>query len=432
MSDRSQEAERLEHYFDRLWPLPRSITGDGVRVTHDILNEICPLNRHEVPTGTEVLDWTVPKEWKVNKAYIRAPDGTRLLDFEDNNLYLLNYSVPFKGVVSRQELEEHLYSIPEQPELIPYRTSYYRSAWGFCLPHSLRQSLPDGNYEVTIDTELFDGSLTFSEAVLPGEEEGEVLFTSYTCHPSLAINELSGPLTTAFLYRRIAKWKTRRLTYRFLFAPETIGAICYLADCGERLKDTLKAGYVITCVGDNGKPRIKRSKRGNTEADRAAQYVMERQHIPHRIIDFSPSGSDERQYCSLGFNLPFASLTRSAYGEYPEYHTSGDNKSLMDFGAMTETLDLYEQIASALDQNLIPRNLVVKGEPQLSKYGNFYNRKDHVLGTEETMALKWLVHFSDGGTDLLSIAGMSGIPIEVVHGVAEQLVAAGIMKIESC
>jgi aminopeptidase-like protein len=428
MKNPNDEAKLIEAYFDRLWPLPRSITGEGVRQTHDILNEICPLERHEIPSGTQVLDWTIPPEWRVNHAYLIMPDGKKILDFNDNNLYLLNYSIAFKGTLSRQELEPHLYSIPDQPDAIPYRTSYYNPKWGFCLPHALRQSLPDGEYRVEIETEHFDGSLTLSEAILPGESDEEVLFSSYTCHPSLAINELSGPLLTAFLYRRIAGWKERRLTYRFLFAPETIGAIAYLAKRGDLLKQKLKAGYVITCVGDNGAPRMKRSKRGNTEADRAAEYVLKNSPYDYRIVDFTPSGSDERQYCSIGFDLPFASLSRTTYGEFPEYHTSNDNKALMDFLAMSKTLDLYENIARALDMNLTVKNKVIHGEPQMSKYGNLYKSQNHAMGTEETLALKWLIHYADGTRDLLEIAHMSKIALPTLFMVAQKLLSLKIAE----
>lgn len=417
----NQESDQLEAYFDRLWPIFRSITGEGVRQTHDILRELLPLKRYEVPSGTEVLDWTVPKEWRVHEAYIETPDGRRVFDVLENNLHLLNYSTPFSGILSRAELDKHLFSLPDRPEAIPYHTSYYKPNWGFCLTHNQRLALPEGNYRVHIDTEHFDGSLTLSEAVLPGESDREVLFTSYTCHPSLAINELSGPLLNAFLYRRIAAWPNRRLTYRFLSGPETIGAICYLAMRGAELKQKLEAGYVITCVGDEGAYRLKRSKQNVTVAERAAIYVLDQLKVDYRVINFNPSGSDERQYCSIGYNLPFTVLTRTAFGEYPEYHTSDDNKSLMNFPAMCETLDCFEKIAKTIDQNIHITNNIAHGEPQMSKYGDLYNPISGLQANEQLMALKWLIHYGDGEHDLLTIAEMSGIGVEVLSGVAAQL-----------
>lgn len=422
----TDETRELERYFDRLWPLLRSITGDGVRATHDILTEVAPLERHEIPTGSEALDWIVPDEWRVREAYLVGPDGERVLDAHDNNLHLLNYSAPFTGTVSRAELDEHLFSLPDQPDAIPYRTSYYRRRWGFCLSHRQRVALPDGDYRVVIDTEHFAGSLTLSEAVLPGETDEEVLFTTYTCHPSLALNELSGPLLTAFLYRRIAAWPQRRLTYRFVFGPETIGSICYLAMRGEEMKRKLNAGYIVTCVGDDGDYRLKLSRRGASLADRAARHAL--QGLPHSVVDFGPSGSDERQYCSIGFNLPVASITRTAYGNYPGYHNSGDNKSLMDFDAMTRTLDLYERIARILDLNERVRNRVVHGEPQMSKYGELYPTVSQGYPGDQAMALKWLIQLADGETDLIAIAERSALDVELLADVASRLVDVGLFE----
>lgn len=422
-----QESNLIEDYFDRLWPLARSITGVGVRETHDIINDICPLKTYEIPSGTSVLDWVVPKEWRVNHAYLIAPNGRKILDFDKNNLHLLNYSVSYSGSMPLKQLQNHLYSIPEQPDAIPYRTSYYDPQWGFCLSHSQRTGLEDGVYRVEIDTEHFDGSLTLSEAVVPGESDEEVVFTSYTCHPSLAINELSGPLITAFLYRRIAAWERHRLTYRFLFAPETIGAICYLQMRGDTLKEKLQAGYVVTCVGDDSAFSLKRSKRENTQADRAAQLALEQRNLDYNVVDFSPSGSDERQYCSIGYNLPFASLSRSVYGEYPEYHTSLDNKDLMKFHSMVETLDVYESIAENLDKNVVPVNKKIYGEPQMSKYSKeIYSSRDHSFASDETLALKWLLHFADGRHDMIEISKRSGIDVGTLFNVSERLRQIGV------
>jgi aminopeptidase-like protein len=312
---------------------------------------------------------------------------------------------------------------------VPYQTSYYKPNWGFCIAHNERPALPDGEYRVVIDTEHFAGTLTVSEAILPGEESGQVLFTTYTCHPSMALNELSGPLLTALLYRRIAAWPKRRLTYRFVFGPETIGAICYLHRFGKELIEKLVAGYVVSCVGDDGSYTLKRSKRRDTLADRAAQHVLDKQSLAYRTIEFHPSGSDERQYCSQGFNLPMASLIRTVYGEYPEYHTSDDNKSLMDFDAMTRTLDVYEQIARTIDRSPKVRNTVIYGEPQFSRRGgDLYPALSTRLPDEYALALKWLIHYADGERDLLEIAKMSGLDPDLLLDVAERAMALGVFE----
>lgn len=427
-ADRSAEASLLESYFDRLWPILRSITGEGVRESHTIIGELAPLQRYEFPSGEQVLDWIVPPEWKVREAYVTAPDGRRILDVRENNLHLLNYSVPFSGTVGREELDKHLFSNPERPHAVPYQTSYYRPNWGFCIAHDDRLALPEGEYQVVIDTELFPGSLTVSEAILPGEVDRQVLFTTYTCHPSLAINELSGPLLTAFLYRRIAAWPKRRLTYRFVFGPETIGAICYLHRFGKEVLEKMLAGYIVTCVGDDASYTLKHSKRRTTLADRAAQYVLNKRGIVPTIVEFHPSGSDERQYCSMGFNLPMASLMRTVYGEYPEYHTSDDNKSLMDFEAMTHTLDVYEDIARTIDRSPKVRNTVIYGEPQFSRRGDLYPTLSLRLPNAYALALKWLIHYADGNRDLLELAEMSGGDIDILAEMAECGIALGVFE----
>jgi aminopeptidase-like protein len=412
----SESIEEIELLLDRLWPILRSITGDGVRETLTILSEVAPLSRIEVASDTRVFDWTVPPEWVVREAYVLTPTGERILDVHKNNLHLLNYSAPFSGTLTRAQLDEHLYSLPEQPQAIPYITSYYERRWGFCISQHQRDQLPEGDYEVAIDTEHIQGSLSIGEAVLPGdgegerEGEGEVLISSYTCHPSLANNELSGPLVAAFLYRRLSRWRSRRLTYRFVFAPETIGAIAYLSLRGEHLREHLLAGYVVSCVGVGDRFTLKRSRRGDTLADRAALHVLDQLPEQPRVLDFFPSGSDERQYCSPGFNLPVASVMRSMYGTYPEYHTSLDDRELISCRALQESIDVYERILRVLDTNrsYVSRNPMC--EPQLAPR-NLYS----TLGTREsagfTDALLWVLNYADGEHDLLEVAGMSGIAL---------------------
>jgi aminopeptidase-like protein len=401
----------LEALFDRLWPLLRSLSGAGVRATHDILNELVPLERIEVPSGTRAFDWTVPKEWIVREAYVQAPDGSRVADVADNNLHLINYAAPFRGTISRAELDRHLHSRPDLPDAIPYVTSYYEPRWGFCLNERRRRALPEGNYEIVVDTNLVDGSMTLSEAVLSGEESAEVLISTYTCHPSLANNELSGPIAAAFLYRRLAAWPERRLTYRFVFAPETIGALAYLSMRGDLLRQRLAAGYVVTCVGLDTHFTYKRSREGDSLADRAAAYALKHLSGAYELRDFSPVGSDERQYCSPGFNLPVGSLMRGVYGEYPEYHTSLDNKSLISFEALQGSIDAYESICRVLDQNLTFKSLYPYGEPQLGRRG-LYPTLSTADQRRHVEALMWVLNMADGDNDLLSIAERSGLALE--------------------
>jgi len=334
-----ESLSELESYFDRLWPILRSITGEGVRQTHDILGELVKLERFEIPSGTAVFDWFIPKEWVVNEAYLLDPSGQKIIDVKENNLHLLNYSTSFKGTLSRDELDKHLHSLPNQASAIPYLTTYYKERWGFCLSQKQRDKLPQGNYTVVIDTDHKEGSLTLSEALLKGSSQDEVLISTYTCHPSMANNELSGPLVAAFLYKRLAQQKNRRLNYRFVFLPETIGAITYLKMQGEHLKKHTKAGFVITCAGNDAPFTYKCSRQGNSLADRVAKQALKNHE--HNILPFSPLGSDERQYCSPAFNLPIGSLMRSMYGRYPEYHTSLDNKSFISFKALQESIDMY-------------------------------------------------------------------------------------------
>jgi len=428
----SESAAEIESCFDRLWPLHRSLTGEGVRRTHDILGEIVPLNRIEVPSGTVVFDWTVPKEWVVRQAYLVDPNGKRILDVADSNLHLVNYAVPFRGRLSRQELDAHLYSLPDQPDAVPYVTSYYQPRWGFCLSQRQRDALPDGEYQVLVDTDHIDGAMTISEAVLPGDTAQEVLISTYTCHPSMANNELSGPLAATFLARRIAGWRRRRLTYRFVFVPETIGAIAYLSLRGEHLKRHVAAGYVVTCVGLDQPFTYQRSQRHDTLADRAALHVLRSSALPHEVRDFHPTGSDERQYCSPGFDLPVGSLLRGPYTQYPEYHTSLDNKNLISFDALRGTIDLLEATCRALDVNATYRSLAPFGEPNLGKRGLYPSvggKRANMDHRQRARATLWLVNQANGERDLLTIAQRSGMPLELLSDIAQECVDKGLFEI---
>lgn len=299
-------AQELESLFDRLWPILRSISGPGARQTHEVLGEIAPLKRIEVPSGTRVFDWTIPKEWRVQEAFVLCPDGRRILDVRDNNLHLLNYSAPFRGIVSQQELDRHLFSRPNLPDAVPYVTSYYKERWGFCIADSERRNLPDGDYQVVIDADLVEGSLTLSECILPGESDEEIFFSSFTCHPSMANNELAGPLVQAVLCRELARRASRRYTYRFVWHPETIGSIAYLHLRGDTLKRRMAAGFGFCCVGDGRRLTFKESRCGTTLADKVAEFCLKRYASKQTFIKpFEPFDGDERQYCSPGFDLPY-------------------------------------------------------------------------------------------------------------------------------
>lgn len=420
-------ASQLERYFDRLWPLLRSLTREGVRRTHNILSEIVPLSRFEVPTGTAVLDWQIPKEWIVRSAYVVDPLGRRILDVERNNLHLVNYSIPFRGRVPKSEFERHLHSKPDMPAAVPYVTSYYEPRWGFCLRHDERLALPEGDYEVVIDTELADGALTLSEAFLKGESHKEILISTYTCHPSLANNELSGPLVASFLYQALSKRSQRRLSYRFVFAPETIGSIAYLSFRGRHLKEHLVGGLVLTCIGDRGPFTYKRSREGNSVMDRACAIYL-RHHFPDTVcVDFYPHGSDEKHYCSPGFNLPIGALMRTSPDKYAQYHTSLDNKEFISFDKLAEAVDVIANVLEVIDRNATYVNLFPFGEPRLGARGlmGTLSRPEH--RTKELMAIRWLLNMSDGKHDLLSIAERSQLDPLIISDAALRCSKAGLL-----
>ena len=422
--------DEVAAYFDRLWPLPRSITCEGVRASHDILGEIVPLQRTEIPSGTRCFDWMIPKEWIVREAYVVTPAGDRILDFSENNLHLVSYSMPFRGRMTLQELDSRLFSLPHMPEAVPYRTSYYKEDWGFCISQNQRDSLAEGEYEVVVDSDLVNGSMTMSECVLPGETKQEVLISTYTCHPSMANNELSGPLVAAFLARRLAALPKRHLTYRFVFQPETIGAIATLQRIGDHLRKNLVAGYVVTCVGDTGNFSYKRSRRGDTLADRACEHILANSGGPAKITDFRPMGSDERQYCSPGFDLPVGVLSRSEPGTYPHYHTSLDNRDVISFEAICESIDMYYRLCLLLESNRVYRSQVMYGEPHLSKYDLYPTLGGSADAYFEVGDILWLMSLADGSRDLLAVAERSGSEFGRLVELAQRCVEAGLMKEE--
>ena len=419
----------IEYYFDKLWKIHRSLTGDGNRESVKILTDLIDLKTDEVPSGTECFDWTVPPEWNVKEAWIKDKKGNKIIDFSENNLHLLGYSSPIDKKISLKELKEHIYTLPDQPDLIPYLTSYYKRRWGFCMSHNQFLKLKDEDYEVFIDSTLDDnGSMTIADAILEGSSGREILFSTYLCHPSMANNELSGPLVAAFLYRELKKLPNRYYTYRFVFLPETIGSIYYLSRYGEHLKSKMDAGFVLTCVGDSGPFTYKRSRRGDSLADRCAETVLKQTEKEFVIEDFFPSGSDERQYCSPGWNLPVGSLMRTRYGEYPEYHTSADNKDFISFASMEQSVFKYLEIITLLENNFRYKNRLPYCEPQLSKRGLYPTLGSQKEQSDFVEIMMWLLNLSDGTHDLIEISERCRIPIRKLIPVALRLVKAGILK----
>ncbi|MCB0107439.1 MAG: DUF4910 domain-containing protein [Caldilineaceae bacterium] len=415
----NNSGEAMHALMAELYPICRSITGNGVRQTLRILQKQIPLTMHEVPTGTPVFDWTVPKEWNIRDAYIKNGAGEKIVDFQQSNLHILNYSTPIARKMSLEELKPHLFSIPEQPQCIPYRTSYYREAWGFCLAHSLLESLTENEYEVFIDSELGDGSLTYGELFLPGASDETVLISTHCCHPSLCNDNLSGLALSTFLAQAMTERK-RRYSYRFLFLPGTIGSISWLA-LHEAEARKIRHGLVVACVGDAGQMTYKKSRRDNAEIDRAVTYVLEQSGEPFEIIPFSPYGYDERQYCSPGFNLAVGSLTRTPHGRFPEYHTSDDNLSFVRPAALVDSLAKYLDVIAVLENNRTYRNLNPMCEPQLGKRGLYSalgGRKD---AQASQMAMLWVLNLSDGEHSLLDIAEQSNLSFALLAEIAQTL-----------
>lgn len=425
MFDTQAAGDAMHGLMAELYPICRSITGDGVRATLRRLQQDIPLTLHEVPTGTQVFDWTVPKEWNVRDAFVKNAQGEKVIDFQRSNLHLVSYSVPVHQKMTLAELKPHLFSLPEQPDLIPYRTAYYHETWGFCVSHQLLESLPDGEYEVWIDTVLAPGHLTYGEYYLPGETEDEILISCHCCHPSLGNDNLSGIALSTFLACHL-QTQPRHYAYRFLFIPGTIGSITWLAQ-HEAQTPRIKHGLVVACVGDAGQLTYKRSRRGNAEIDRAVSHVLKTAGKPYEIVDFSPYGYDERQYCSPGFNLPVGSLTRTPHGRYPEYHTSADNLDLVQPAALADSLSTYLAVIEVLEHNRLYQSTNPKCEPQLGKrglYGKFGGQK---AAKAQEMAMLWVLNLADGNHSLLDMAERAHLPFPIVRQVADTLLAHGLL-----
>lgn len=418
--------ERMHRFIAELYPLCRSITGEGLRETLRRLRARIPLEIHEVPTGTQVLDWTIPREWNIRAAWLKGPTGEKVVDFARSNLHVVNYSVPVRTRLPLAELRPHLHTLPEHPDWIPYRTSYYKEDWGFCLPHRQLEAMPEGEYEVHIDSRLEDGALTYGELLLPGEQADEVLFSCHVCHPSLCNDNLSGLALAASLAQALGE-SPRRYSYRFLFLPGTIGAIAWLARNRERV-DRIRHGLVVACVGDPGKFHYKRSRRGDADIDRAVVLALRHHPAGFEARDFSPFGYDERQYCSPGFDLPVGSLTRTPHGRFPEYHTSADDLDLVRPQALAESLAAYRSVVEILENDGRYLNLFPHGEPQLGKRGLYRALGGLPDPGRLQMALLWVLNQSDGRHSLVDIAQRADLPFPAVHQAAEILREHGLLR----
>ena len=426
--DDAARAARMRSRMEQLYPICRSITGDGVRRTLDVIGEALhpgpALERRTVPSGTAAYDWTVNDEWNVRDAWIADATGRRLVDFREHNLHLVGYSVPVRARMSMDELRPHLHTLPEHPDWIPYRTTYYKRTWGFCLTQRQLEAMGEGPFDVVVDTTLEPGELTYGELAIPGETAEEVLFTSHVCHPSLANDNLSGIVVAVELARALAALPSRRFSYRFVFAPGTIGSITWLSR-NRRLLDHIRHGLVLTGLGGPGPLVYKRTRRGDRTIDRAATHVVNRSG--GEVRDYSPYGYDERQFNAIGFDLPVGRLSRTPHGEFPEYHTSADD---LDFVKDEELLDAYAalmRIVEILENDAAYVNLSPHGEPQLGKRG-LYPTTGGKSASDAVMAMLWTLGYSDGSATLLDIADRADLDFAQVCSAASDLAGAGLLE----
>jgi len=415
---------KLYNFIERLYPICRSITGNGVRQTLNFIKEIIPLEITEVPTGTKVFDWTVPKEWNINDAYILNNNGDKIIDFKKSNLHVVNYSIPIDKEITFVELEQHIFTLPDHPDWIPYRTSYYKENWGFCMSQNQFLALKNENYQVVIDSTLESGNLTYGEFYLPGKLKDEVLISTHICHPSMCNDNLSGISVTTYLANYL-KNKNLKYSYRFVFVPATIGAITWLAENEENVKN-IKFGLVAALLGDEGNFTYKRSRIGNTEIDKIVSYVLKSEVENFQIVDFTPYGYDERQYCSPGFNLPVGRLTRTPNGEFPEYHTSADNLEFVKPDKLGESFELYKKIIEIIEQDQTYVNSSPKGEPQLGKRGLYNSVAGNIK--EYELALLWVLNMSDGNNSLMDITEKSNLPFSIIYKASQDLLDVNLLK----
>ncbi|MBW4453343.1 MAG: DUF4910 domain-containing protein [Nostoc indistinguendum CM1-VF10] len=419
-------SHKMYQLISDLYPLCRSITGDGLRKTLDIIQKNIPLSIHDIPTGTEVFDWTIPKEWNIRDAFIKNSQGEKIIDFHESNLHIVNYSINIHEKMSLQDLKAHLFTLPDRPDWIPYRTSYYKENWGFCLSHNQLLELKDEVYEVCIDSSLENGYLTYGEYYIRGKKPDEILISCHTCHPSLCNDNLSGLALATFLAKHLSQISPS-YSYRFLFIPGTIGSITWLA-LNEVSVNKIKHGLVVTCVGDSGKSHYKKSRQGNAEIDKAVTQVLKNSGQDYEIMEFSPYGYDERQFCSPGFNLPVGCFMRSPHGTYPQYHTSADNLDLVkpqyladSFSKLLSVLDIIENDKKYLNQN-------PKCEPQLGKRGLYSAIGGQTDTKKSEMAMLWILNLSDGNHTLLDISEKSSLEFDLIKKTADTLLQFNLLK----
>lgn len=418
------ELAEMNQLFDELFPIMRSITGEGVRETIRILQKYVPLEMERIPTGTQVFDWEIPKEWVIREAWIKDEHGNTIVDIKDLNLHVVNYSEPIDEWLTLEELKPHIYTVPHLPEAVPYVISYYKERWGFCMSQKQLDSLPEGNYHVYIDSEKIDGELNFAHCILPGKSEKEVLISTYICHPSMANNELSGPIVAAFLYNRLKQWKERQLTYRFVFVPETIGSIAYLYKYGTHLKKYLYSGAVLTCLGGKEhRLNYKMSRNPNAPLNHLITYLNEKENYGMPVRPFTPlNGSDERQYCSPGFNLSVGQFSKMTYATYPGYHNSLDTKEAMTIEALLDSLNEIEHLLKLQELNGYYINLKPFGEPKLGKYDLYpdinsptswrRSSSKKIDNRQQLNQILMLLNYSDGQHRLSDIAKMLNYSLE--------------------
>jgi aminopeptidase-like protein len=416
----------LYEWAEQLFPLSRSLSGSGVRSTLEFLSsKVNSMTVQEIPSGTEAFDWVVPQEWEVSQAYIEDMQSNRLVDWKQNNLHLVGYSTPINAVIEKEELLRHLHFLDGQPDAIPYVTSYYEKQWGFCLSKNQLDQIGSGPFKVVIDSKHFDGVLNYGEIVIPGNSEEEILFSTYICHPSMANNELSGPVIATAIAHWLENLNPRRYTYRLLFLPETIGSLYYLSRNLETLKKNVKAGYVLTCLGDSAMFSYIPSRLGNTLADRVAKCALE-ENGQFKSYSWLDRGSDERQYCAPGVDLPVCSVTRSKYHEYLEYHTSLDNLDFISPDALEGSLDLFRSIVLILENNSKPV-VATLGEPQLGKRGLYPNLSTKNAWSEIADLMN-IISFCDGNHDMIDIASKCRIPISKVMENIHTLTQHGLVR----
>lgn len=435
--------------MEELFPICRSITGDGVRLTLEIIRKIIDLKIYEIPSGTKVFDWDIPKEWNIKDAYIIDPEGKKIVDFKISNLHVLNYSIPINKKISLTELKKHIHTIPEKPDLIPYVTSYYSENWGFCMSHKQFLALKEGEYHVVIDSTLEDGFLTYGEYFIPGKNSDEILLSCYVCHPSMCNDNLSGIVLATILAKYLKNFENN-YSIRIIFVPETIGAITWIKQ-NEKKLSKIKHGLVATCLGDSGQFTYKKSRQGNAEIDNTVIKILEKTESDFKIVDFFPWGSDERQFCSPGFNLPIGSLMRSMYGskDFPEYHTSADNLEFVTENSLKESFLKYTEIITTLDKNYSKtlsiseienkqtsgsktfKNLFPKCEPQLGKRGIYRQlggQNNSIQTRKDEFAIFWVLNLSDGNHSISDIVEISGFDENVIWNAVNILVENKILE----